>query len=119
MNTYRNGGVSAHFTQIMKSLIGDVQKLKLTKEEVSLMAIMILLTPDRGTDVIQRDKRQLANIQVILFLLPNESSFRSTLFPRNFYFRNASVKYCLLFLRDKKTLKIPSLLVAQHVALAS
>ena len=69
MNTYRNGGVSAHFTQIMKSLIGDVQKLKLTKEEVSIMAIMILLTPDRGTDVIQRDKRQLANIQVIFFLL--------------------------------------------------
>ena len=64
MNTYRTGGVSSHFTGIMKSLMGDVEKLSLSKEEVSLLAIMILLTPDRGPEVIQRDKRQLANIQV-------------------------------------------------------
>ena len=64
MNTYRTGGVSSHFTLIMKSLMRDVEKLSLSKEEVSLLAIMILLTPDRGPEVIQRDKRQLANIQV-------------------------------------------------------
>ena len=58
------GGVSPGFSQKMREFIQSVLKLKLTENHFAILAIMCLMSPDRGPDVGTRDRQQLSRIQV-------------------------------------------------------
>lgn len=62
---YQQGGVSPTFSQKMREFIQSVLKLKLTENHFAILAIMCLMSPDRGPDVGTRDRQQLSRIQEI------------------------------------------------------
>ena len=64
ITVFLQGGVSPGFSQKMREFIQSVLKLKLTENHFAILAIMCLMSPDRGPDVGTRDRQQLSRIQV-------------------------------------------------------